>query len=79
MITRRSMFGILAAALGATPVAAMAQIGAMPSSTAPSNSEGTPSGGTGVIGRSQVDTGMRATPVSARRHRRDRRHHRSYR
>ena len=73
MITRRSAFGIFAAAFAA-PLAAYAQTGGLPSSTAPSNSEGTPSGGTGVISTTQVPAAGGVTPVSTKRHRRSRRH-----
>lgn len=78
MITRRSAFAIFAAAF-ATPIAAFAQLGAMPSSTAPSNSEGTPSGGSGVIGRTQVEPAGRPVKVARRRRRHHhRRHHRAH-
>lgn len=78
MFTRRSVFGIFAAAFAA-PLAAHAQTGGLPSTTAPSNSEGTPSGGTGVIGSTQVPAAGGMAPVSTRHHRRSRRHHRARR
>jgi len=78
MITRRSAFAFFAAAFAA-PIAAYAQVGALPSSTAPSNSEGTPSGGSGVIGRTQVEPVGRPVQVARRRRRHHhRRHHRAY-
>ncbi len=68
LMTRRSAFAAFAAALLA-PVVARAQgatggpAGGVSSTTAPSNSQGTPAGGTGVIGGSRVGTG--AAPVGA--------------
>lgn len=79
MITRRSAFAVFAAAFAA-PVVARAQAGAIPSTTAPSNSQGTPgaggTGGTGVVSTTQVPAagGASATPHKRRRHR-TRKHH----
>ncbi len=93
-ITRRSAFAVFAAALAA-PVLARAQgssvgpAGAVPSTTAPSNSDGTPAGGSGVIGTTRYPAagqpmgagpgaplvgGTMGTSEAAPRHRRRRRH-----
>ena len=71
-MTRRSAFAAIAAALVA-PLAARAQ-GTMPgggnapaggvsSTTAPSNSQGTPAGGTGITGGGRVGAGVGAPLV----------------
>lgn len=75
-ITRRSAFAVFAAAFVA-PLIARAQgatnapAGGIASSTAPSNSQGTPAGGTGVVGSARVSS---ATPAHTTRRRRPRRH-----
>ena len=71
MMSLRSTFLVLAIMV-ASPVVVYAQTGGLPSSTAPSNSEGTPSGGTGVLSTTQVQP--TSTPVASRSHSRHRRH-----
>ena len=71
MMSIRLTFLALAVTV-ALPVVVYAQTSGIPSSTAPSNSEGTPSGGTGVLSTTQV--GPASTPVTARSHARHRRH-----
>ena len=83
-MTRGFSATLLAAALAACP--ALAQVtpgspavgpaGGVASTTAPSNSEGTPAGGTGVIGTTRV--GPSATRVSAPRHHVRRVRHRAH-
>ena len=73
-MTRRFSAVLLAAAVSAGPAFAQATpggptvgpAGGVASTTAPSNSEGTPAGGTGVIGTSRVGPGT--TRASAPRH-----------
>lgn len=61
-MTRRRSFAALAALL-ATPAMALAQgatnapPGGIPSTTAPSNSQGTPAGGTGMVGGARPPAG----------------------
>ena len=76
MITLRTTLLVFAMAITA-PVIVYAQTSGMPSSTSPSNSEGTPSGGTGVLNTTRV--GPTAKPVVSRSRARHRRHraHRS--
>ena len=82
-LTRRSAFAAFAAAFIAPIVASTAAhaqatvgpAGAIPSTTAPGNSEGTPAGGTGVIGRSNstsmpMSSSAGAAPPPRRRRRR---------
>ena len=77
MMTLRSTLIVFAIAVAA-PIAAFAQAGGLPSATAPSNSEGTPSSSTGVVGATRVGPATTmASPTHARRHRH--RHHRSHR
>lgn len=86
-MTRRFSFALLAAVmvggLAAVPVyaqvtpggALVGPAGGTPSTTAPSNNEGTPAGGTGVIGTTRVGPGGdAATLARARRHRHRARH-----
>jgi len=85
-VTRRFSHALLAAAMvaGLAAEPAFAQVtpggalngpaGGTASTTAPSNSEGTPAGGTGVIGTTRVGpSGEAASTTTARRHRRARR------
>ncbi len=89
-ITRRFSLALLAAALAgglaAEPVlaqvtpggAVVGPAGGTASTTAPSNNEGTPAGGTGVISTTRVGPGGdAATPARVRRHRH--RHHARHR
>ncbi len=83
-MTRRSSAVLLAAALAAGPAAAQVMpgsptvgpVGGVASTTAPSNSEGTPAGGTGVIGTTRVVPS--ATRASAPRHHVRRVRHRAH-
>lgn len=88
-MTRRFSFMLLAATVAAGP--AFAQVtpgsptvgpaGGVSSTTAPSNSEGTPAGGTGVIGTTRVGpSSTSSTPsASAPRRRAHRIRHRAHR
>lgn len=81
-LTRRFSFVLLAAAVAAGP--AFAQVtpgsptvgpaGGVASTTAPSNSEGTPAGGTGVIATTRVGPSSMASTPAPRHHARRVRH-----
>lgn len=81
-IIRRFSFMVLAVAVAAGP--AFAQVtpgsptvgpaGGVASTTSPSNSEGTPAGGTGVIATTRVGPGSTAGTPAPRRHVRRVRH-----
>ena len=79
MITRRSAFAAFAAALAAplaiTAAHAQTPAGSIPSTTAPSNSEGTPSGGTGVVSGTRVPGATTTAPPMQHTRRHHRRHH----
>jgi len=80
MISRRFAYTVMAA-LFVAPIAvtttAHAQAGGIPSTTAPSNSQGTPADSTGIVGGSRVGPSTTATPVRAT-HRHRVRHHRHH-
>lgn len=89
-LTRRLFSVLLAAAvIAGSAVPALAQVtpgtalngpaGGTASTTAPSNSEGTPAGGTGVVGTTRVGPSARTTRASAPRRHTQRVRHRARR
>jgi len=81
-VTRRLSHVLFAAAmvagLAAEPAFAQVTPGGTGSTTAPSNSEGTPAGGTGAVGSTRVGpSGDAASTTTARRHRHRHRRHRT--